>query len=147
MNPLEPNFDPKESLDWSSQVSMSARFFKVSFRKMLDMLKLVNDLDHSLIAMKESEKSGDSFLSIVDAHERIASRMRFIEFRISFELGHSLPMLNGEEISHHQLARDLYAKGAITEERLGRALRGEPSEDLPAVFVAIEKMRMGQEPF
>lgn len=56
-------------------------------------------------------------------------------------------MLNGEEISHHQLARDLHEKGAITEERLERALRGEASEDLPAVFVAIEKMRMGQEPF
>lgn len=54
---------------------------------MLDMLKLLNDLDHSLIAMKESEKSEDNFLSIVDAHERIASRVRFIEFRISFELG------------------------------------------------------------
>lgn len=138
---------PNDGLDWSSGLSMSARFFKISFQKMLDIVKLVNDLDRSIIAMKENEDSEDRLLNRMEALQRIESRLQFIEFRISFELGHDLPLLNGESVSHQQVARDLYAKGAITEQRLERALRSEPSEDLPAVLKAIEKMRVGQEPF
>lgn len=147
MKSVDAQVDSMGELDWNSEISTSARFFKVSFQKMLDVVKLVNDLDHFIIGLKEKERSKDDLMSVMAAHQRVEARLRFIEFRISFELGHDLPLLNGKSVSHQQLARDLYAKGAITEQRLERALRGEPSEDLPAVLKTIEKMRKGQEPF
>ena len=126
---------------------MSARLFKVSFRKMLDIIKLVNDLDRSIISSHQADKSEGWLQSCLVAQERIESRLQFIEFRILFELGYDLPMMSGESRAHAEVARDLFSKGAITEQRLESALRGDPSEDLPIVRATIEKIRAGQEPF
>lgn len=114
---------------------------------MLDIIKLVNDLDRSIIANHQAEKSEGWFQSCLSVQERIESRLRFIDFRIFFELGYDLPMMNGESKAHSEVARDLFSKGAITEQRLESALRGDPSEDLPLVQTTIEKIRAGQEPF
>lgn len=139
--PDSQKFDGKEKLDWSDDISMSARFFKVSFRKMLDMIQLVNEIDQSLILENLADKSHASILACIAAQQRIEGRLRFIEFRMSFELGHDLPLKNGGSVSFVQWAKDLHAKGAITATRVERALNGLPSEDLELVRSTIEKMR------
>lgn len=141
---LVPNLDPLDSdevVDWSDGLSMTARYFKVSFRKMIDLVSAVDAVDFHIIETWKANQGESWFLKCVEAQDRIDARESLVQIRIIFELGWELPMMNAPAISHKQLALDFHKKGFISDERLKRALDGKPSKDLVHVEKYVAEVR------
>lgn len=130
-----------QKIDWSAPGSLESKLFKLSFPKMLDFVKATNDLEEHILEKLSEEKPEGWQVELDRVLARMDNRLRFVDFRISFELGHDMPLVGGGFEPHIEVAKDLHRKGAITDERLAAVVRGEPSEDLEAVQKCVEEMR------
>jgi len=129
------------NIDWRERGSLEGKLFKMPFERMLDFINSVNELDETVASDLEQKKLEGWQDELALVWKRIDGRLSFIDFRIAFELGDGLPLKGGGRASHMEVAQDLHQRGAISDERLASALRGEPSEDLEAVQKYLRKLR------
>lgn len=122
-----------DKINWQEEGSLETKLFKLSFEKMLDFVHSTNELDEAIAESLRNEKPAGWRDQLAHVWGRIEGRLRFVDFRIAFELGHDFPLKGGDVARHAEVAKDLHQRGAITDERLASALRGEPSIDLETV--------------
>jgi hypothetical protein len=115
----------------------SKMFFNLSLDRMLRLMDELNESDHRIF-MSSPMCSPEWFKSLY----RREGRDSLMEFRINFELGLEAPLKDGTTASNAEVAKDLFERGWISQQRYEVALRGDRSEDYD---LALERKKKNYE--